>query len=58
MFILVWLQLATAQTINHYQLGAFLTERECTEAMSKAAVLVSGQNESVACLYVKTIESE
>ena len=47
------MQLASAQDIRHYHLGTFDTEKKCTEALSKAAVLVTGQNESVACLHVE-----
>tara|TARA_B100001939_G_C16928363_1_gene612815 strand:+ start:1273 stop:1449 length:177 start_codon:yes stop_codon:yes gene_type:complete len=53
MWILLWMQLASAQDIRHYHLGTFDTEKKCTEALSKAAVLVTGQNESVACLHVE-----
>jgi|TARA_R100000084_G_C4543156_1_gene96556 hypothetical protein len=52
MFVLLWLQLAAAQEINHYHVGTYETDKECQTALKEASVLVTGKNESIACLYV------
>ena len=52
MFVLLWLQLAAAQEINHFHVGTYETDKECQIALKEAAVLVTGKNESIACLYV------
>jgi hypothetical protein len=52
MFVLLWLQLAAAQEVNHYHVGTYETDKECQMALKEAVVLVTGKNESIACLYV------
>lgn len=53
MYILIWMQLFSTQTVDHYQLGSFATEEECTAALSKAAVMITHKSETVACLEVE-----
>ena len=52
-WVLVWMQLFSTQTVDHYQLGTFATEEECTAALSKAAVMITHKSETVACLEVE-----
>ena len=52
MWVLIWLQLAAAQDINYYHVGTYGLEKECEVAMNIATVLVTGKNESIACLYI------
>jgi len=52
MWVLLWVQLAATQTINHYHLGTYDREDKCMTALQEAVVLVTGKNESVKCLFV------
>ena len=52
MWILIWLAL-NGQTIEHYHIGNYNDKDACIKAMSKAAVLVTGPNQSVDCLWIK-----
>lgn len=52
-WVLIWMQLFSTQTVDHYQLGTFATEKECTEALSKAAIMITHKSETVACLEVE-----
>jgi len=52
-WVLVWMQLFSTQAVDHYQLGTFATEEECTAALSKAAVMITHKSETVACLEVE-----
>ena len=54
MYILVWMQLFSTQSVDHYQLGSYATLEECTAALSKAAVMITHKSETVACLEVET----
>jgi len=52
MYILVWMQLFSTQTVEHYQLGNYATIEECQIELSKAAKMITHKNETVACLEV------
>ena len=54
MYILVWMQLFSTQSVEHYQLGSYATLEECTAALSKAAVMITHKSETVAFLEVET----
>ena len=48
MFVLVWMQLFSTQTVEHYQLGNYATIE-----LSKAAKMITHKSETVACLEVE-----
>ena len=54
MFVLVWMQLFSTQTVEHYQLGSYATLEECQIQLSKAAKMIIHKSETVACLEVET----
>ena len=41
MYVLVWMQLFSTQTVEHYQLGSYATIEECQIELSKAAKMVT-----------------
>lgn len=51
MWILIWLAL-NGQTIEHYHIGNYSDKQQCVDAMNKAVVLVTNENQSVDCLWV------
>ena len=53
-YILIWMSMVSGQSVSHYQLGTYDTKEECVKAMSKAAVIVTHQKETVACLEGET----
>jgi len=54
MYVLVWMQLFSTQTVDYYQLGTYPTLEECQIELSKAAKMVTHKSETVACLEVET----
>ena len=52
-YILIWMQLFTGQSVEHYQLGTYATLEECQIEMSTAAKMVTHKAETVACLEVE-----
>ena len=52
MYVLVWMQLFSTQTVDYYQLGTYPTFEECQIELSKAAKMVTHKSETVACLEV------
>jgi len=54
MYVLVWMQLFSTQTVEHYQLGNYATIEECQIELSKAAKMITHKSETVACLEVET----
>lgn len=52
MWILIWLAL-NGQTIEHYHVGTFKNKDSCVKALSEASVLVTGENQSIECLFIK-----
>ena len=53
MYVLVWMQLFSTQTVEHYQLGSYATIEECQIQLSKAAKRVTHTSETVARLEVE-----
>ena len=52
-WVLVWMQLFTTQSVDHYQLGTYATLEECTIELSKATKMVTHKSETVACLEIE-----
>ena len=52
-YILIWMQLFSGQSVEHYQLGTYATLEECQIEMSAAAKMVTHKAETVACLEVE-----
>jgi hypothetical protein len=52
-WVLVWMQLFTTQSVDHYQLGTYATLEECQIELSKAVKMVTHKSETVACLEVE-----
>ena len=53
MYVLVWMQLFSTQSVEHYQLGTYATLEECQIELSKAAKMITHKSETVACLEVE-----
>ena len=53
MYILIWMQLFSTQSVEHYQLGNYATLEECQIELSKAAKMITHKSETVACLEVE-----
>ena len=52
-YILIWMQLFSGQSVEHYQLGTYATLEECNIELSAAAKMVTHKAETVACLEVE-----
>ena len=52
MWILLWLQVVTADTIKYYHLGTYGSLEHCAQAKAKAMVMSTNKNTMVACLDV------
>tara|TARA_Y100001937_G_scaffold68462_1_gene93548 strand:+ start:689 stop:862 length:174 start_codon:yes stop_codon:yes gene_type:complete len=51
---LVWMQLlVNSQSVKYYHVETYTSEEECAAAMSEAAVLVSNNSETLACLELR-----
>jgi len=51
---LVWMQLlVTSQSVKHFHVETYASQKECVAAMSQAAVLVSNKSETLACLELQ-----
>jgi len=57
MWILLWLQIVTTDTIKYYHLGTYRSLETCAQAKSKAMVMRTTKNTMVACLDV-TLEGQ
>ena len=51
MYLLLWFQL-TAQVI-HFEVGQYNSEKDCTDELRRASVLVTKNNEYLQCFKVK-----
>ena len=49
MYVLIWMQLFSTQSVEHYQLGTYATLEECQIELSKAAKMITHKSETVAC---------
>ena len=45
MYVLVWMQLFSTQTVEHYQLGNYAAIEECQIQLSKAAKMVTHKSD-------------
>ncbi len=52
-WVLIWMQLVSGQSVEYYQLGTFKDEKSCVEALSKATILVTQPSSTVDCLKVE-----
>jgi hypothetical protein len=52
MWILLWLQVVTADTIKYYHLGTYGSLEHCAQAKAKAMVMRTTKDTMVACLDV------
>jgi hypothetical protein len=55
-WVLVWMQLFTTQSVDHYQLGTYATLEECQIELSKAVKMVTHKSETVACLEIEVTQ--
>ena len=53
MYILIWMQLFSTQSVEYNQLGNYATLEECQIELSKAAKMITHKSETVACLEVE-----
>jgi hypothetical protein len=51
MYLLLWFQL-TAQVV-HFEVGQYSNEKDCTDELRRASVLVTKNNEYLQCFKVK-----
>ena len=47
MYVLVWMQLFSTQSVEHYQLGTHATLEECQIELSKAAKMITHKYEAI-----------
>lgn len=52
-WVLIWMQLVSGQTVEYYQLGTYIDEKSCREALQKAIVLVVQPSSTVDCMKVE-----
>ena len=52
MWILVFFQLIN-NNVTHYELGQYLTQKECGQELTKASVLVTTSNIALYCFEVQ-----
>jgi hypothetical protein len=52
MWILVFFQLIN-NNVTHYELGQYLTQKECEQELTKASVLVTTSNIALYCFEVQ-----
>ncbi len=57
MWILLWLQVVTVDTIKYYHLGTHRSLESCSQAKAKAMVMRTTKDTMVACLDV-TLEGQ
>jgi|TARA_R110001592_G_scaffold123702_1_gene331961 hypothetical protein len=52
MWILVWLQLISGNTLDHFHVGTYGSEENCQAELKIASVLVTASNMKLTCLNV------
>ena len=52
-WILIWLQLTTTQSMSYYHVGTYDNKDECVSELSKAAVLVTNKNTALDCIPIQ-----
>ena len=50
MYLLLWFQL-TAQVV-HFEIGQYSSEKDCTDELRRASVLITKNNEYLQCFKV------
>ena len=55
-WILIWLQLTTSQSMSYYHIDTFDTQDDCVAELSKAAVLVTNKTQLWIVSQFKQIE--
>ena len=51
MYLLLWFQLAAQ--VAYFEVGQYSNEKDCTDALRRASVLVTKNNEYLQCFKVK-----
>ena len=49
-WVLLWFQLST--NVAHFEVGQYGSEKECFDALNKASVLVTKNNEYLQCFKI------
>jgi len=50
MWLLLWFQLEN--NVNHFEVGQYSSEKDCTENLLRASILVTKNNEYLQCFKV------
>ena len=50
MWLLLWFQLET--NVTHFEVGQYSSEKDCTENLRRASILVTKNNEYLQCFKV------
>jgi len=50
MWLLLWFQLET--NVNHFEVGQYSSEKDCTDELRRASILVTKNNEYLQCFKV------
>ena len=50
MWVLLWFQLSAS--VIHFEVGQYSSEKDCTDELRKASVLVTKNNEYLQCLKI------
>jgi len=55
MWILVWLALE-GQNVQYFHVKNFLDKDDCTKAMKEASVLVTNNNQTIDCIWIRGLD--
>jgi hypothetical protein len=52
MWVLLWIQMATASTVTYFHVGTYSSLERCEEGKERASVMVLNKDATVVCLDV------
>ena len=52
-WILVWMQLISGMPVDHFVLGSYETQVECTKSKERAEVMITHNGIAITCLGIK-----
>ena len=53
-WILIWMQLISGNPVDHFVLGRYETQLECSKSKELAKVMISHNGIAITCLGIKT----
>ena len=52
-WILIWMQLISGNPVDHFVLGSYETQNECTKSKERAKVMITHNGIAITCLGIK-----